>query len=376
MKPQHIPWILIFIIPFIIPACARDNPNEMMLSGTIEAETVHAGSRIGGRVVEVMVDDGIKVDEGDILFILETDVLEAERERIEALINEAEAAYDVVAAGAKPEDIARARQESEALRNVWELTLAGPLPEEIAALQSQAESFEATYRNAVDASNRMEHLYNEGVAAEREHVAAMETAEAARNQWEAALQQLEALKNRPRVEEVDAARARYLAAANAVRSIESGATQEQLDAAHARIETAEEMLDRLDVDIAEATVISPISGIMGTFDIKPGDFIAPGQATCEIFDMEHLKVVVYLPENRLGFVREGEELPLMVDSFPDETFTGVVMRVAAEAEFTPRNVQVVEERVAQVFAVEISVANPKYRLRPGMAADVTISLID
>jgi HlyD family secretion protein len=357
-------------------SCSGANPNELMLSGTIEAETVHAGSRIGGRIADVMVDEGIYVGQGDMLFKLETDVLEAERERAEAGVREAEAAYATIAAGAKPEDIARASNEAEALRQSWQLALAGPLPEEIAALQAQADSLEAVYRNAEDASARMQYLYGEGVAAEREYIAAMESAEAARNQWQASLQQLDALMARPREEEVDAAYSRYLAALSGVQSLTSGATREQLDQALARIATTREALDRIDVDLAEATVYAPSPGVINSFDIKPGDFIPPGQAACEIIDLDTLKVIVYIPENRLGFVQEGDELPVKVDSYPEETFTGTVIRVASEAEFTPRNVQVVEERVAQVFAVEITLPNPEHKLRPGMAADVTISLAD
>ncbi len=374
MRPRFTAPLFLILIPLVAFSCARGDRNTLVLSGTIEAESVHAGSRIGGRVAEVMVEEGETVMEGDILFTLETDVLEAERERGEALVREAEAGYEVVAAGAKPEDIARARQEAEALRHAYELAQAGPLPEEIAAAESGAESLEAAYLNAQDAAERLERLYEEGVAAEREYVAAQQTSEAARMQWQAALEQVEALKSRPREEEVAAAQARYLASANAVRSLESGSTEEQLAAALARIETMQESLDRLDIDLAECTVIAPMAGLVDTLDLRPGDFVAPGQPACEILEMSVLEVVVYLPENRLGFAHEGDEVSVVVDSYPDETFSGTIRRVAAEAEFTPRNVQTVEERVTQVFAVEVTIQNPDGRLRPGMAADVTIQL--
>jgi multidrug resistance efflux pump len=365
---------MLFLAWAVLISCTKADPNALVLSGTIEAETVRAGSRIGGRVAEALVEEGENVKAADVLFRLETDVLKAERERIEAMVREAEAAYEVVAAGAKPEDISRARNEAEALRQAYELAQAGPLPEEIAAARDQAAALEANWRNAQDAADRMAALFSEGAVSEREYVGTQEAAGAARSQWESALQQLDALLGRPRPEEVAAARSRYRAALNAVGSIESGATKEQLASALSHVEAARQALARIDVDIAEATVVAPLDGVVSGFDLKPGDFVSPGQAACEIADMQKLKVVVYIPENRLGFIREGEELPVRVDAFPDEVFIGAVKRVAAEAEFTPRNVQVVEERVAQVFAVEISLANPGGRLRPGMAADVTVRL--
>jgi hypothetical protein len=61
---------------------------------------------------------------------------------------------------------------------------------------------------------------------------------------------------------------------------------------------------------------------------------------------------------------------MSVDSFSGETFEATVIRIADQAEFTPRNVQTEEGRKTTVFAVELSVANPEGKLKPGMPADV------
>ena len=220
----------------------------------------------------------------------------------------------------------------------------------------------------------MEKLYKDGAVAERDYVAARQVAETAKKQWDAAQKEVESLKNRPRYQEVAAAKASYLAAADAVQSLESGATSEQLESAKAAVETAQKAIDRIQVDIAETSVVAPESGLLKSFNLKPGDFIAPGQPSGEIVDLDSLKVKVYVPENRLGFVKEGMELSIKVDSFPGETFKGKVKSIAGEGEFTPRNLQTVEERVTQVFAVTVTVANPDHKLRPGMAADVTVML--
>jgi multidrug resistance efflux pump len=374
MKSRKSMMLALILALAIASGCASVESGTLVLNGTIEAESVHAGSRVGGRVNEVLVDEGSTVSAGDVLFTLERSVLEAERARAESMVREAEASYDALAAGAKPEDIARARQEAEALRQVYELARAGPLPEEIAAAESQAASLEAVYRNAFDAADRMERLYSEGAVSEREWVAARQAADAARNQWQSAVEQVDALKSRPREEEVAAALARYNAASDAVQSLVAGPTGEQLAAVMARVDTLREALDRLDLDLAECTVVAPMNGVVDTLSLKPGDFVAPGQPACKIVDMSVLKVVVYIPEDRLGFAREGAEVSLIVDSYPGEVFTGTINRVAVEAEFTPRNIQTVEERVKQVFAVEVVIENPDGRLRPGMAADVTVRL--
>lgn len=87
--------------------------------------------------------------------------------------------------------------------------------------------------------------------------------------------------------------------------------------------------------------------------------------------LDDLKITVYIPEDRYGSVKIGQQAQVFVDSFPGETFTGVVVSIADQAEFTPRNVQTEEGRRTTVFAVELKVENPDGRLKPGMPADVS-----
>lgn len=80
--------------------------------------------------------------------------------------------------------------------------------------------------------------------------------------------------------------------------------------------------------------------------------------------------MVYLPEDRYGRVKLGQAARVTVDSYPDQVFTGAVVHIADQAEFTPRNVQTAEGRKVMVFAVRLSLANPDGKLKPGMPADV------
>ena len=61
---------------------------------------------------------------------------------------------------------------------------------------------------------------------------------------------------------------------------------------------------------------------------------------------------------------------LTTNSFPDEVFEATVIRIADKAEYTPRNVQTAEDRATTVYAIELSVADPDGKLKPGMQVDV------
>jgi len=83
-------------------------------------------------------------------------------------------------------------------------------------------------------------------------------------------------------------------------------------------------------------------------------------------------LTVYVPENKLGQVRVGQRVEVRVDSFPERLFSGRVVAIAHEAEFTPRNVQTQEERVNMVFAVDVRIPNPDHALKAGIPADAVI----
>jgi HlyD family secretion protein len=86
--------------------------------------------------------------------------------------------------------------------------------------------------------------------------------------------------------------------------------------------------------------------------------------------LSDLTITVYVPEDRYGEISLGQQAEVKVDSWPGETFTGSVIHIADQAEFTPRNVQTVEGRSSTVYAIKLSVSDPQGRLKIGMPADV------
>jgi multidrug resistance efflux pump len=105
--------------------------------------------------------------------------------------------------------------------------------------------------------------------------------------------------------------------------------------------------------------------------VKVGDVLAPNQALATLLLTNHLWVRVFVPEPWMGHIQLGESVAVKVDSDPGKTYSGVVEQMARSAEFTPRNVQTVGERIKQVFGIKVRLDNQEGKLRAGMAADVT-----
>ena len=77
-----------------------------------------------------------------------------------------------------------------------------------------------------------------------------------------------------------------------------------------------------------------------------------------------------MPETWLGLTKLNDQVRVRVDSFPGRDFSGVVEQINRKAEFTPRNVQTVEDRIKQVFGVKVRLENNQDALRAGMSADI------
>jgi HlyD family secretion protein len=137
-----------------------------------------------------------------------------------------------------------------------------------------------------------------------------------------------------------------------------------------RVAQARAQLADMDAQLAEMQVIAPADSILEVLSVKVGDVLPANREAATLLLTGHLWVRVYVPESWLGLIKLGEHVRVRVDSFPHTDFDGVVEQISRQAEFTPRNVQTVADRIKQVFGVKIRLPSDDDRLRAGMAADV------
>jgi HlyD family secretion protein len=248
-------------------------------------------------------------------------------------------------------------------------------------------NFQGTYRDRIAIAARLSDDPNLVNAAQRLHDAAkvelreaqnaynalLATAAAvrvldARAEVEVALEQVESARDYLDSLQIGEDSLNVVAARDAVEEANAGVAQAQ-----AAVQVAEAQLDLLDLQIEKLTVAAPVDGVVLTRSVQPGEVVQAGIPVMTVARLQVLTVTVYISEDRYGEVNLGEDVTLRVDSFPDETFTATVTRIADQAEYTPRNVQTKEERQTTVYAVELSVDNPGGQLKPGMPVDVTFA---
>jgi multidrug resistance efflux pump len=106
-------------------------------------------------------------------------------------------------------------------------------------------------------------------------------------------------------------------------------------------------------------------------DLRPGDLVGANQPVARMLEADQLWVRVYVPEPYLGRVRLGASAMLTVDAYPKREFPGKVVEIRSQSEYTPRNVQTLDQRMDQVFGVKVAIERTP-ELRPGMAATVRL----
>lgn len=305
-----------------LAGCQRGDraDGERVLSGNIEVVDAQLSFKMPGRVVERTVSEGDRVKAGQLIARLD--------------------------ASEQTDQLALRRAELAAAQAALAALEAGSRPQEIAAAAAAVRSAEADRDRAKVDLARQQELFAAKAIASREFDAADAQYKVAEARVAEAAEKLKLVREGPRAEDIQQARAR-------------------VDEARAAVALAETQL-------ANTKLESPLTGVVLSHNVEPGEFVAAGTPVVTVADLAHVWVRTYVAETELGRLRHGQHVPVRTEAFPGKTFDGVVGFISSEAEFTPKTVQTTKERVKLVFRVKVDVANPNDELKPGMPADVVM----
>jgi len=149
---------------------------------------------------------------------------------------------------------------------------------------------------------------------------------------------------------LDQGRARSEAADAAAR-----AAQEQVHQATAAIAAASAAVDRIQTDIDDSTIVSPVRGRILYRLAEPGEVLGIGGKILTVLDLTDVYMAIFLPTAEAGRLRMGSEARLVLDAAPEYVFPATVSFVAPEAQFTPKEVETRSEREKLMFRVKVKV---------------------
>jgi HlyD family secretion protein len=283
-------------------------------------DEIDVASRVGGRILRLTVEEGDRVSVGDTLAMLDQDEV-SEGYRAQLAQAEASSAQALeVRRGPRPEQIEMAKAELDAAST---------------ALDLAKRDFE-----------RIEALFREQVVAQADF-------------------------DRARTNR-DAAAARYASAAEALSLMEEGNRREQVLAAQRTAEAAQAQARVAQSRMSELVLLAPARGVVLLRNFEPGELVQPGVPVVTLGNPDSLWIRVYVGAPRIEQVKLGAPVEVRLQGISRNVYTGRVVEIASQAEFTPRAALTEEERSNLVFGVRIALDPSGGALKAGLPADARI----
>lgn len=345
---------------------------DTVFSGTIETREIRVGSKVGGRIETVLVEEGQEVTAGQPLVKFDIAELQAQKAQAEARVEQQQARLERLLRGARPEEKAQASAATATAQATLESIKTWPRPEEVEQARASVAAAEADLNNATVAFQRTERLRASGDISQQEFDSAKFRLENVRARRDAEKKRLDLLLNGSRKEDIRAAEERFRQAQQAEKLVLAGPRAEEIADARAQLAEAQARLEQINVQLTEGEVKASAAATVEVLSVRPGDLLTPNQTVARLLEKDQIYVRVYIPEPQLGLIKVGQKAKIKVDTFSDRLFDGVIDQINSQGEFTPRNVQSRDERNHQVFGVKVRIDNREGKLKPGMAADVTL----
>lgn len=349
-----------------------DPAAPLSVTGTIEAIQVDISPKIAGRIVQLAVREGARVQRGQVLVRLDAEEVAAEARRAEAAVRTAEAQLRDLQAGARPEEIQEAEAQAARAQSQLNDLMAGARAQEIEQARAALQNATATRVWTERDFRRVQELFTKELVAMQEVDRARQAYEVAVANEQAAREKLALVEAGPREHEVAAARAALRAARERVQLLRAGPRTQAVAAAKAQVAEAHAAQALAEKRLAEMVLVSPVDGVVLHKNMEAGETASPGASILTLMDPGDMWLRAYVPETDIGRLVVGQPAVVSVDAFPGRRFEGAISEIGSEAEFTPKNVQTKKERVNLVFRIKIAVRDPSGALKPGLPADAEI----
>jgi HlyD family secretion protein len=366
--------------PYMTAKVERGNlRNTVTATGTLQAvTTVQVGSQASGTISALYADFNSKVKKGQVIAQLDPSVTQAQVEQARANLQQAQAQLQSARASVAQTHagvavsragVSDARARALAAASTTQNQQAG-----VSAAQANVVVLKAQLDDAASFLRQEQTLLQSGVIAQREYDTAQtsyKTAEAKYNQAAAQLKMAEVSAQSASVSGQAQAAAQVEQAQAQTQQSQGQAqgAQAQVQNAQAQVEQATAALQLAQINLQHTTITSPIDGIVVSRDVNIGQTVAASLQAPTLFtiaqDLTQMQVIANIDQADIGLVEQAKSVTFTVDAFPGQEFKGTIQQMR----LNPQNVQNVV-----TYNVMIDVSNPEQKLKPGMTANLTVTI--
>ena len=339
--------------------------NTVTATGTLQAvTTVQVGSQASGTISALYADFNSAVKKGQVVAQLDPAVSKAQVDQARAALQQAQASLQMARAGVTNSRAAVSDSQARALaaRSTAQNSQAG-----VSSAQANLAVLKAQQDDALSLLKQQESLLKSGVIAQRDY----DTARTAYQAAEARYSQAVAQVNMAVYSEQSASGAGIAQSEAQIQQSQAQVqqSQAQVQQAQAQVQQAQAALSLAEVNLTHLTITSPIDGIVVSRNVDVGQTVAASLSAPTLFtianDLKQMQVIANIDQADIGLVEQAKSVKFSVDAFPGKDFDGKI----EEMRLNPTNVQNVV-----TYNVVIDVSNPEQKLKPGMTANLTITI--
>lgn len=366
---------------------SRPKSEALELSGRIEGYPTDIDAKVAGRVESVAVREGDRVQKGAVIVRLDDDEIQARLEGATARLAaarqaERQAQFQIAVIESQIQEAQLNLQQStrDAEGRIFQAEA------NVAAVEAQLSQAVAQFNEAKAElalartdRDRFAQLVREGAVPQQrfdQAQTAFETAQATAQSREATVA---AARRQVNAAQGALTQARSTGLNPGIRSAQIDTLRQQLQvgqsqlaAAQAEVSNAQAARQEILAEMAYLNLVSPIDGVVITRTVEPGTVVATGTTLLTVLDPNRVYLRGFIPEGDIGKVRVGQPARVYLDSAPNRPFSAYVGAIDTEASFTPENIYFKEDRVKQVFGVDLRIKDPEGFAKPGMPADAEI----
>ncbi|MEH2109556.1 efflux RND transporter periplasmic adaptor subunit [Nostoc sp.] len=360
------------IAQLTVPVAAQNVTLRITASGkVVPVQSVNISPKNPGVLSQLYVEQGDRIQQGQILARMDSAGIEAQRSQYRANLAQSQAQLAQAVAGSRPQEIAQARARLAQSQAQLAAAKAGNRPQEIAQSQSQVDAAQARVNYTSEQVKRYQYLYKEGAEKKQLLDQAVSDDKSARANLEEAKKRFSLVQSGTRTEEIDQRQAAVNEARAALVLLEDGTRSEEIVQRQAAVASAEAQLKGVQVQLEDTIIRAPLSGIVTQKYAEPGAFVTPttsastsASATSSsiVAVARGLEILAQVPEADLGRMKQGQQVEIVADAYPDQVFKGHVRLIAPEA--------VVEQGVTS-FQVRVALDTGIDKLRSGLNVDLT-----
>jgi HlyD family secretion protein len=339
--------------------------NTVTATGALQAvTTVQVGSQASGTISALYADFNSTVKKGQVIAQLDPSQAKAQVDQARANLEQAKAGLANARAAVvnSRAGVTDAQARNLAAKSTVQSNQAG-----VSGAEANVAVLKAQQDDALSLLKQQESLLKAGVIAQRDYDVSMTAYKTAAAKYNQAVSQL----NQAKLAEQSSSSAGIAQSQAVVEQSKAQVqqSQAQVQQAAAQVQQAQAALSLAEVNLSHTTIASPIDGVVVSRDVNVGQTVAASLSAPTLFtianDLTQMQVIANIDQADIGLVEQAKSVRFTVDAFPGKEFDGKIEQMR----LNPVNVQNVV-----TYNVVIDVDNPDQKLKPGMTANLTITI--